>query len=297
MNECVSNRLQDIQFATSPAPGHKSRFSLLQVLSSSRNTLSPITDGFNNTLRLDRTQTTPRSVQQHGLTQDVFTRTRKDAKHIILLSHTGSGKSSFINALTGSNLPTSSKLKPCTAEVAVVQSHLHDIGADIDVIDTPGSGDPELTEYEILDQIQSFLSDEYSHGGRQVDCVLYLIKLSDVRLDATHKMWLEVLKELVGEDAFQNVQVVFTHGMPESQANANSYNYQIFDDESERINEWISDPDHLVADILQGGGHHWRFPLASCKSEITDLERQTGELLSSFRYNPRGWFFANFVSL
>eukprot|EP00924_Labyrinthula_sp_SR-Ha-C_P011273 snap_masked-scaffold_48-processed-gene-1.116-mRNA-1 protein AED:0.19 eAED:1.00 QI:0/-1/0/1/-1/1/1/0/330 len=73
-------------------------------------------------------------------------------KAIIVFGRTGQGKSSFINALTGSELEVGHNLNSCTDEVAVVDYR------DGVVIDTPGFGDVRkdgnnLTTEEIIRMI------------------------------------------------------------------------------------------------------------------------------------------------
>ncbi|KAK0910968.1 hypothetical protein LTR57_015602 [Friedmanniomyces endolithicus] len=64
---------------------------------------------------------------------------RAHPKTLLFLGHTGTGKSSTINALTGSTLLTSDHTDPCTSEIAVVSKTLGK--HEIECIDTPGFGD------------------------------------------------------------------------------------------------------------------------------------------------------------
>jgi predicted GTPase len=125
-----------------------------------------------------------------NLSVQSFKKTRQDVARVLVLGHTGSGKTTFINALTRS------KNYHFTNEIAVMQSYLHGYRTEIDVIDTPGWGDPDNTDYEVLKLIQGFLSEEYG-TGRRLKCVVYMIHSGETRFDDPHSRWIEILEELV----------------------------------------------------------------------------------------------------
>jgi ankyrin repeat protein/GTP-binding protein EngB required for normal cell division len=165
-----------------------------------------------------------------------FTKTREGVARVLVLGSTGSGKTTFINALARSTLPVFHGPESCTAEIDVVQSRLRGYGAEVevDVIDTPGWGDPSM-EYESLQSIRRFLADEY-RAKKRLRCVLYMINVREVGSDP--HMCRKVVKELVGHRAIQCLNFVFTHGTEKISEDADRSLDQIRQEESERIEEW-----------------------------------------------------------
>ncbi|OCH83800.1 hypothetical protein OBBRIDRAFT_892121 [Obba rivulosa] len=76
---------------------------------------------------------------------------------IAIMGATGSGKTTFINTISGSNLQVGNGLKSCTS--AVERScHFQLFGRNITLIDTPGFDDTTISDTDILKMIAAYLS-------------------------------------------------------------------------------------------------------------------------------------------
>ncbi|KAF2971981.1 hypothetical protein GQX73_g1610 [Xylaria multiplex] len=115
---------------------------------------------------------------------------------IALMGVTGSGKSSFISACSGTSTVTvyPYKLSPSRT---------------VYLIDTPGFDDTSRSDTEVLDAIATWLGDSYKnkillHG------IIYLHRISDVRMQGSAKRNLLTFKELCGEKALSKVILATT---------------------------------------------------------------------------------------
>jgi predicted GTPase len=78
-----------------------------------------------------------------------------------VMGGTGSGKTTFVNLISGSSLGTGSGLKSCTSEVQVSAPFLLD-NSQITLIDTPGFDDTVKSDTDVLKLIAAFLSQTYA---------------------------------------------------------------------------------------------------------------------------------------
>ncbi|KAF9463781.1 P-loop containing nucleoside triphosphate hydrolase protein, partial [Collybia nuda] len=135
-----------------------------------------------------------------GLKRDEFT--------IALLGATGSGKSTFINLLTGSNLRVSSSLQSCTQKVSMTENFkLGDYTYRF--IDTPGFDDTDRSEVEILKLIAKFLGYQYKIGTK-IHGILYLYRISDNRMTGASRRSFRLFRKLCGDTSLKNVTIVTT---------------------------------------------------------------------------------------
>ncbi|KAI0071419.1 hypothetical protein K474DRAFT_1669017 [Panus rudis PR-1116 ss-1] len=119
---------------------------------------------------------------------------------------TGSGKTTFINLLSGSKLRVGYGLHSCTAEVEAAQPFIVD-GRSVTLIDTPGFDDTNKTEAEILALISQFLATTYTNG-RKLNGVVYLHRISDYRMGGIARRNFRLFRQLCGDDSLQNVIIV-----------------------------------------------------------------------------------------
>jgi len=126
---------------------------------------------------------------------------------IAVMGLTGSGKSSFINLLSGSNLTTSHRLVSCTQDVQAGSEFQLD-GRWVTLIDTPGFDDTDLSEVEILKLISGFLAEHYSRGAI-LHGLLFFHRISDIRVGSVSRRSFSLFRNLCG-DAMRNVAFVTT---------------------------------------------------------------------------------------
>lgn len=79
---------------------------------------------------------------------------------IAVMGVTGSGKSTFINIASGSNLPVSRSLESCTREVQTSRPFVVN-GRVVTLIDTPGFDDTTRSDTDVLSMIAAYLSNAY----------------------------------------------------------------------------------------------------------------------------------------
>jgi len=135
----------------------------------------------------------------------------------------------FINTASGSNLPVGRGLESCTSEVQISRPFFVD-GRVVILIDTPGFDDTTRSKTDILTMIAAYLSRtyvlplsgilsrghvffSYEHGTRLAG-VIYMHRISDIRMGSTSKRNFKIFREICGESSLKNVLVV-TNMWPE----------------------------------------------------------------------------------
>ncbi|RPB07127.1 hypothetical protein P167DRAFT_496194 [Morchella conica CCBAS932] len=139
----------------------------------------------------------------------------------MLLGKTGSGKSSFIKLLGGTNLYTGkepdvdSGIDSATTKAAPYKCHLN--GRPVILIDTPGFDDSARDNIDILEDIVSHLlylareDDSFPLHG-----VIFLHDISEKRFSGSQKKTLSILQQMCGKSAMGNVIVGTTMWYPGS---------------------------------------------------------------------------------
>ncbi|KAH0833287.1 hypothetical protein J3R83DRAFT_12352 [Lanmaoa asiatica] len=125
---------------------------------------------------------------------------------IAVMGATGSGKSSFINLASGSNLPVGRGLESCTSEVRTSKPFLLN-GRIVTLIDTPGFDDTSRSDTDILSSIAAYLSNTYEQGAKLAG-IIYMHRISDVRMGGTSKRNFRIFRELCGDSTLRNVLIV-----------------------------------------------------------------------------------------
>ncbi|KAJ7168445.1 P-loop containing nucleoside triphosphate hydrolase protein [Mycena filopes] len=139
---------------------------------------------------------------QHGA------ETPEDEVAIAVMGPTGSGKTSFINVVSGSNLRVGRGLQSCTDTVQVAPSFRLDDQL-VTLIDTPGFDDTSRSDTDILTQIASFLATAYE-SGKKLAGVIYMHRISDVRMGGISTRNFKMFRQLCGDSSLKNVVVVTT---------------------------------------------------------------------------------------
>ncbi|KAF9461786.1 P-loop containing nucleoside triphosphate hydrolase protein [Collybia nuda] len=119
---------------------------------------------------------------------------------------TGSGKTTFINLISGSNLRVGEGLKSCTSVIQMAVPF--EIGGrSVTLIDTPGFDDTNKSDTDILKLIAGFLQASYEHG-KKLAGVIYLHRISDCRMGGISTRNFRMFRELCGERTLKNVVIV-----------------------------------------------------------------------------------------
>ncbi|CAM1507992.1 Fc.00g048400.m01.CDS01 [Cosmosporella sp. VM-42] len=129
---------------------------------------------------------------------------------ILVMGVTGAGKSYFLNQLKSQCAKEGHSLFAETKGCQAVQIFLGDDDKrNITVVDTPGFDDTERPHAEILAEITDYLAAQHI-SGLPLRGILYLHKITENRMTGTSKVYLQLLEDLVGDDALKNVILVTT---------------------------------------------------------------------------------------
>ncbi|QRW08935.1 50S ribosome-binding GTPase [Ceratobasidium sp. AG-Ba] len=124
---------------------------------------------------------------------------------VVVFGPTGSGKTSFVNAVTGSHSPVGYGLESCTREVTTEGIPTISIdGTQVQLIDTPGFDDSQGSDIEILKAISSFLVKTFQQG-QLVTGLIYMHRITDPRLGGSGRRNLQLFRRLCGQDSLRNV--------------------------------------------------------------------------------------------
>jgi GTP-binding protein EngB required for normal cell division len=162
--------------------------------------------------------------------QDSTAKTASDSSVIAVFGMTGTGKSSFIRKLTGTEVKVGHGLHSCRSHVLqgapvlktfigwslmmVGTSEIQEvpcrIGArDVTLVDTPGFGDTERSEAEILQMTTSWMMARYEENT-YLTGVIYLHRISDPRMTESSFRNLRMLRNLCGTKNLSHVILATT---------------------------------------------------------------------------------------
>ncbi|KAF1960060.1 hypothetical protein CC80DRAFT_392136, partial [Byssothecium circinans] len=128
---------------------------------------------------------------------------------ILVFGLTGVGKSTFISRLTQSTSNIGHSLTSCTKDV---EGHLitRSNGQQIYLIDTPGFDDTEEDDAQFFSRLAILLYTFYERDCIHVKGMLYLHRISDVRMSGSSIKSLRFFEKMCGEGNFPAVVVVTT---------------------------------------------------------------------------------------
>ncbi|RXW15799.1 hypothetical protein EST38_g10056 [Candolleomyces aberdarensis] len=127
---------------------------------------------------------------------------------IAVMGLTGSGKSTFINLATQSpnKLQVGHSVQSCTDVVG--RADPFDLaGRRIVLFDTPGFDDTNKSETEILRIIAFELEKQY-RKGRTLHGIIYVYRISDLRVGGLAKTNFGIFRKLCGESSLRNVVIM-----------------------------------------------------------------------------------------
>ncbi|PPQ72047.1 hypothetical protein CVT24_008088 [Panaeolus cyanescens] len=131
-------------------------------------------------------------------------------KVILLMGFSGSGKSSFINALSGGSLSTmtSDGLDEHTLDFTFYQlsNVTTQAGQEIWLIDSPGFADNKISEAEIIRNLKRWLKQK----EQRIHWVLYLMPIINTRLRGSQRMTIDTFKAVTGVQTARQVTIATT---------------------------------------------------------------------------------------
>ncbi|KAL9597853.1 MAG: hypothetical protein Q9219_004874 [cf. Caloplaca sp. 3 TL-2023] len=127
---------------------------------------------------------------------------------IAVMGATGAGKSSFVRAATGDkSINVGETLQSTTQQIGVYHVQVDDM--QVVLLDTPGFDDTNRSDGDVLREIADWLATNYVEG-HQLTAILYLHRITDVRMTGSATRNLRMFKKLIGDSAFPNVVLVTT---------------------------------------------------------------------------------------
>ena len=127
---------------------------------------------------------------------------------VIVMGETGSGKSSFIKAVSiDSNVAVSHSLRSCTHGVVGYPFTLK--GLAVTLVDTPGFNDTEISNQDVFRLIVEWMVESYKDGA-MLKGIIYMHRIVHNRMTGTSMKTLNMLRELCGSSFLENVALVTT---------------------------------------------------------------------------------------
>ncbi|KAK7685303.1 hypothetical protein QCA50_011666 [Cerrena zonata] len=125
---------------------------------------------------------------------------------IAVMGATGTGKSTFINLVSGANFEVGTGLLSCSKEVQ--SSQPFDVnGRKVVMIDTPGFDDSTRSDTDILRTIATYLADTY-RSDRKLSGIIYMHRISDPRMSGISRRNFGMFRKLCGDNTLSSVVLV-----------------------------------------------------------------------------------------
>ncbi|KAF4590019.1 hypothetical protein EYR38_009317 [Pleurotus pulmonarius] len=112
----------------------------------------------------------------------------------------------FVNMASGDNLAVGGDLESCTSVVQLSKPFRLD-GRRAILVDTPGFDDTRTSDTDVLAMIAAFLSTTYEEG-KVLAGVIYIHRISDVRMGGLSVRNFKLLRRLCGEKTLKNLAIV-----------------------------------------------------------------------------------------
>ncbi|KAJ5416032.1 hypothetical protein N7465_004727 [Penicillium sp. CMV-2018d] len=128
--------------------------------------------------------------------------------YIAIMGVIGAGKSTFISQLADSHVPVGSGLHACTQDVAVYRCKFSS-PVNIWLVDTPGFDDTHRSDTDVLREIENWLMESFS-SKKVLNGIIYLHRITDIRMQGSVIKNLFMFKKLCGPDALKNVILATT---------------------------------------------------------------------------------------
>ncbi|KAF2161974.1 hypothetical protein M409DRAFT_27700 [Zasmidium cellare ATCC 36951] len=176
---------------------------------------------------------------------------------IAVMGPTGSGKSTFIRAVSGNNNVIASRgMKSCTQEVANYTFCYK--GYNVNLIDTPGFSDTYRSEPEVLDILSRWLRDSYK--DHKLSGVIYFQPLP-TKVVGSFLLNLSTFEQLCGPEPLKNVVLVGSH-----------WDVMACYDKGTEEQRWSELVDEFWAEMIHGGASTRKLNCRDASSGLKVIE-------------------------
>ncbi|KAF9259855.1 hypothetical protein L218DRAFT_963229 [Marasmius fiardii PR-910] len=127
---------------------------------------------------------------------------------IAVMGTAGSGKTTFINTASAGRLLIGDGLQLSSTSIETSPSFFID-GRNVVLVDTPGFDDTTKTDMDTLSMISVFLAEMYK-GNKKLAGIIYLHRISDVRVGGASARSFRIFRKLCGEASLKNVVIATT---------------------------------------------------------------------------------------
>ncbi|PUU73234.1 P-loop containing nucleoside triphosphate hydrolase protein [Tuber borchii] len=121
---------------------------------------------------------------------------------IAVMGKTGTGKTSFVNAITEKGLTVGHGLDSCTQDIQTANTTIN--GREVCLVDTPGFDDTNRSDADILSTIADWVQ-QANHERKHFSGIIYFHRIVDTRMEGSNMKNLRMFRELCGEKNFSNV--------------------------------------------------------------------------------------------
>ncbi|KAE9365819.1 P-loop containing nucleoside triphosphate hydrolase protein [Stipitochalara longipes BDJ] len=126
---------------------------------------------------------------------------------IAVFGMTGTGKTTFIEKVSGQRLNIGHNLHSCTMNIEKIHCK---IGKhNVTLVDTPGFDDTSRSDTDVLILIANWLRDSYKERTL-LSGIIYLHRISDPRMSGSSIKNLRMFRKLCGAESMHNVSLVTT---------------------------------------------------------------------------------------
>ncbi|KAL7918546.1 ankyrin repeat-containing domain protein [Trichoderma austrokoningii] len=156
----------------------------------------------------DQDQMLPTQATKPSLAKTDATSGQTEIKHVYIavMGVTGSGKSSLISLCTGKYVKIGHDLN--SYKYADVEFMLND-HVCVHLVDTPGFDDTNRSDAQVLQDIAYWLSESFKQGTH-LSGMIYLHRITDVRMAGSARRNLVMFQKLCGKKAYKSVVLATT---------------------------------------------------------------------------------------
>eukprot|EP01048_Picozoa_sp_COSAG05_P024359 COSAG05_NODE_5694_length_1114_cov_1.149754_1_plen_294_part_10 len=131
---------------------------------------------------------------------------------LVLVGHCGVGKSSTANTLLGRSEFTARRSAATVTRRCQRARTAAASGREVCVLDTPGLGDPEVSDDETRKEMLRGYKEATAEYGEACDCVLLLVLQVGGRVSTDHLKAFGMLGTVFGLQMYRHAVALFTHG-------------------------------------------------------------------------------------